>query len=178
MAAFTIAVNFTTCLNIEWPDTPRHEQHTRKRSEDRCHVRLVPSSEVACEQIPDGGRSRRHVCTIVRNNSGIIFRSNDVALGEGNTLAIRAVSREAGSTPPRVVIDVAAPEASNVDLFAEGPTPDWSLPLPELITKHAGTRRFAFDLAGMPPNARLKDSVIKITAVSGEGAIEASAPLN
>jgi hypothetical protein len=101
-----------------------------------------------------------------------------VALGEGRTLAIRAVSREGGSRPPRIAIDVAAPEVSNVDLFAEGPTPDWSLPLPELTAAQAGMRRFAFDLAGVPPDAKPQDSVIKITAVSGEEAIEVSAPLN
>ena len=101
-----------------------------------------------------------------------------VALGEGNRLAIRAVSREAGLTPPRVVIDVAAPEASTVDLFAEGPTPDWSLPLPELITTEAGMRRFAFDLAGLPPNAKPQGSVLKFTATADNEAIEVSTALH
>jgi DsbC/DsbD-like thiol-disulfide interchange protein len=101
-----------------------------------------------------------------------------VALGEGRTLAIRAVSREAGSTPPRVVIDVAAPEWSNVDLFAEGPTPDWSLPLPEPISTQAGIRRFAFDLAGVPPDAKPQGSVLKFTAIADDEAIEVSTPLH
>ena len=101
-----------------------------------------------------------------------------VALGEGNALAIRAVSREVGSTPPRVIIDVEAREASNVDLFVEGPTPDWSLPLPELITTRAEMRRFAFDLAGVPPDAKPQGSVLKITAVTSKETIEVSAPLN
>jgi hypothetical protein len=50
--------------------------------------------------------------------------------------------------------------------------------LPELITTQAGMRRFGFDLAGVPPDAKQQGAVIKITAVSGEEAIEASAPLN
>ena len=46
-------------------------------------------------------------------------------LGEGK-LAIRAVKREG----KRILVDVAAPAGAAVDLFAEGPTPDWALPVP------------------------------------------------
>lgn len=101
-----------------------------------------------------------------------------VALGEGRTLAIRAIRREIGSARPRMVVDVAAPDASSVDLFVEGPTPDWALPLPELISTEAGLRRFAFDLAGVPPDVKSKWSVLKFTAVAGEEAIEVSTPLD
>lgn len=100
-----------------------------------------------------------------------------VGLGEGNTLAIRAVSREAGSTPPKVVIDVAAPEASQVDLFVEGPTSGWSLPLPKLIKTHNGMRRFAFDLDGVPPDANAQSSSLRFTAVADDEAIEVSTTL-
>lgn len=102
------------------------------------------------------------------------------ALGEGNTPAIRTVSREAGSTPPRVIVDIAAPETSTVDLFAEGPTPDWSLPLPEQIMTKAGIRRFAFDLTGAPPDAKPQGSVLEFTftAIADDEAIEVSTRLH
>src|SRR3569832_1449513 len=51
-------------------------------------------------------------------------------LGEGKALSVRAVRRDNGGATPRVVVDVMAPEQAMVDLFAEGPTPDWALPLP------------------------------------------------
>ena len=54
-----------------------------------------------------------------------------VALGASNGLAILSVCREPGNPHERVVVVVAAPEGALVDLFVEGPTPDWSLPLPE-----------------------------------------------
>ena len=54
-----------------------------------------------------------------------------VALGPRNGLAMLAVHREPGDAHERVVVDVAAPEGAPVELFVEGPTPDWSLPLPE-----------------------------------------------
>ena len=57
-----------------------------------------------------------------------------VALGPngGNALAVLSVHREPGGAHDRVVVEMAAPAGVPVDLFAEGPTPDWALPLPEL----------------------------------------------
>ena len=51
--------------------------------------------------------------------------------GPSKSLAILAVHREPGKPHDRVVVDVAAPAGAPVDLFVEGPTPDWSLPQPE-----------------------------------------------
>src|ERR1700761_6590740 len=62
-----------------------------------------------------------------------------VAFGAGKTdLAILAIHREPGDAHERVVVDVAAPSGAPVDLFVEGPTPDWSLPLPELLPAPSG----------------------------------------
>jgi DsbC/DsbD-like thiol-disulfide interchange protein len=101
-----------------------------------------------------------------------------VALGGGEALSIRTVRRELGSTPSRIVVDVTAPDTSSVDLFAEGPTPDWALPLPKLIAAENGLRRFAFDLAGLPPGAKPKGSQLIFTAVAGDEAIEVLARLD
>ena len=54
-----------------------------------------------------------------------------VSLGAGSALAVRSVHREPGGAHERVVVEVAAPQGAPVDLFVEGPTPDWALPLPE-----------------------------------------------
>ena len=76
-----------------------------------------------------------------------------VALGEGAALAIRSVRREDGAAPPRIVVDVAAP--AGTDLFAEGPTPEWALPVPTRSAgAPAGLQRFAFELDGAPPGAK------------------------
>lgn len=101
-----------------------------------------------------------------------------VAIGEGGALSIPSVRREVGSTRSRIVVDVAAPDASSVDLFVEGPTADWALPLPELISTEAGLRRFAFDLGGVPSGVNSKGSVLKFTAVAREEAIEVSTPID
>src|SRR5919205_4331487 len=48
-------------------------------------------------------------------------------IGDPTPLTIRDVKREGKSN---VLVDVAAPEAKEVSLFVEGPTPDWALPVP------------------------------------------------
>jgi DsbC/DsbD-like thiol-disulfide interchange protein len=90
-----------------------------------------------------------------------------------NNLAILSVHREPGGAHDRVVVEVAAPAGMPVDLFAEGPTPDWSLPLPEVAGSSSGpTRRFTFDLDGLPPDAKAEGAMLTLTAVSGDDAIE------
>jgi DsbC/DsbD-like thiol-disulfide interchange protein len=95
-----------------------------------------------------------------------------VSLGAGQGLAIRSAHREGSGEHERVVVDVAAPDDVPVDLFAEGPTPEWSLPLPELIGRESGTRRFAFDIEGLPPGAHPNGATLTFTAVSPDDAIE------
>ena len=74
---------------------------------------------------------------------------------------------------PRVIVDVAAPAGSAAALFAEGPTPDWALPVPAAIDgAPAGLQRFAFDLDGAPPGAKYQGVPITLTAVAGNSAIE------
>jgi DsbC/DsbD-like thiol-disulfide interchange protein len=101
------------------------------------------------------------------------------ALGADAALAIRAVRREANGARPRIVVDVAAPAAVPLDLFVEGPTDDWALPLPEPIDGGApgtsGLRRFAFDLDGVPPGADTVGARLRFTLVSGDTAIEVTA---
>src|SRR5271165_5617867 len=72
-------------------------------------------------------------------------------VGDPNPLTIRDIKRDGKS---RVLVDVVTPDAKEVNLFVEGPTPDWGLPVPELL-EHSppGVKRFAFELDGLPPGA-------------------------
>jgi DsbC/DsbD-like thiol-disulfide interchange protein len=95
-----------------------------------------------------------------------------LALGEGKDLAIRSVRREGDGAHQRVVVEVAARQDAPVDLFVEGPTPDWALPVPEPSGAVGDTRRFTFDLDGLPPGAHAEGATLTFTAVSGDDAIE------
>jgi DsbC/DsbD-like thiol-disulfide interchange protein len=101
------------------------------------------------------------------------------ALGDGQTLAIRSVRREAGPERSRIVVDVASPMGTTVDLFAEGPTPQWALPLPAAVDGAPdGIKRFTFDLDGAPPGATYEGASITLTAVGEQGAIEVATHLD
>jgi DsbC/DsbD-like thiol-disulfide interchange protein len=98
-------------------------------------------------------------------------------IGGAGTPAIRGVRREAASgkqsSKPRIVVDVAAPAGAPVVLFAEGPTAQWALPLPEPVAgAPAGVQRFAFELDGLPPGEKPDGAILRITAVSGDNAVE------
>lgn len=98
--------------------------------------------------------------------------------GPGKGLAILAVDRIAGAAHDHVVVDVAAPAGAPVDLFVEGPTPDWSLPQPEPKGGSGETRQFTFDLDGLPPDAHAIGATLTFTAVSPDDAIEVQAHLD
>ena len=88
------------------------------------------------------------------------------AIGDDGTPSIRAVHRETGSGKPRVTVDVAAPAGAPVTLFAEGPTAQWALPLPEPVAgAPAGLQRFAFELDGLPPGEKASGATLRLTAV-------------
>lgn len=86
-------------------------------------------------------------------------------IGDDTPLVIRGVSR-AGQ---HMTVDVLAPANAKVDLFAEGPTPDWALPVPKLIDRKAdGVMRFGFELDGLPPNTAPDGATLKLTLVGRE----------
>jgi DsbC/DsbD-like thiol-disulfide interchange protein len=95
-----------------------------------------------------------------------------VAPGPGKGLGVISAHREPGGEHDRVTVEVAAPKDATVDLFVEGPTADWSLPLPEPAGGDGNVRRFTFDLDGLPPGTEGKGAMLTFTAVSGDDAIE------
>jgi DsbC/DsbD-like thiol-disulfide interchange protein len=96
-----------------------------------------------------------------------------VALGAGPALAVRSVRREDGGDRPRILVDVAAPRGAAVDLFAEGPTEEWGLPLPVAVDgAGGGLQRFMFELDGAPPGARYEGALINLPAGTEGNAIE------
>jgi len=92
-------------------------------------------------------------------------------IGDPNPLTIRDVKREGAS---RVIVDVVAPDSHRVNLFVEGPTPDWSLPIPGPVEYNSppGVKRFVFGLDGLPPGAKPDGAALKFTLVGSERSYE------
>ena len=74
------------------------------------------------------------------------------ALGARDRSRSSRCARSVGAGKPLVYVDVIAPAGADVELFAEGPTADWALPVPMPRTaRPRAIRRFGFELDGLPP---------------------------
>jgi DsbC/DsbD-like thiol-disulfide interchange protein len=118
------------------------------------------------------GKRGAEEATLVAAEARVPRRATLSAGSAAGGLAIRSARRERGGAGERVVVEVAAPAGTPVDLFAEGPAADWALPLPEASGGGAGTRRFTFDLDGLPPGAHVDGATLTLTATSPDDAIE------
>src|SRR5499427_2948360 len=108
-----------------------------------------------CEKlcIPVEANAELRFNSVASTEDATLFAALDTVpkpanVGDPNPLTIRDVKREG---PSEVVIDVVTPDARVVNLFVEGPTPDWRLPVPKLVEPSPpGVRRFSFKLDGVP----------------------------
>lgn len=134
-------------------------------------------SYAVCEKIciPIEANVELAFASVASTEDSVLFAALDTvpkpaSVGDPNPLTIRDVKREGKST---VLVDVVAPDARTVNLFVEGPTPDWGLPVPKLL-EHSppGVKRFAFELDGVPPGTNPEGAALKLTLVGGERSYE------
>ncbi len=130
-----------------------------------------------CEKlcIPVEASAELAITSVASTEDSALFAALDTVpkpanVGDPNPLTIRDVKRDGKST---VMVDVAVPDTRAVDLFVEGPTPDWALPVPKLL-EHSppGVKRFAFELEGLPPGTNPEGAALKLTLVGGDRAYE------
>ncbi len=81
---------------------------------------------------------------------------------------------------PLVLVDLAAPVGEPVELFVEGPSAEWALPIPKLAQgAPPGHQHFAFELDGLPPGVDPKAPVdLTFTIVRGGQATEVKTHLD
>jgi DsbC/DsbD-like thiol-disulfide interchange protein len=130
-----------------------------------------------CEKIciPVEANAELAFASVASTEDSVLFAALDTvpkpaSVGDPNPLTIRDVIREGKST---VLVDVLSPDARTVNLFVEGPTPDWALPVPKLL-EHSppGVKRFAFQLEGVPPGVSPEGAALKLTLVGGDRSYE------
>ena len=130
-----------------------------------------------CEKlcIPVEASAELAIASVASTEDSALFAALDTVpkpanVGDPNPLTIRDVKREGKST---VLVDVAVPDTRAVDLFVEGPTSDWALPVPKLLERSPpGVKRFAFELEGLPPGTNPEGAALKLTLVGGDRAYE------
>jgi len=130
-----------------------------------------------CEKIciPVQANAELAFTSVASTEDSALFAALDTVpkpanVGDPNPLTIRDVKRDGKST---VLVDVVSPDARDVSLFVEGPTPDWGLPVPKLL-EHGppGVKRFVFELDGVPPGTSPDGAALKLTLVGGDHSYE------
>jgi DsbC/DsbD-like thiol-disulfide interchange protein len=152
-------------------------------------LRIVPKSNdkpvtlradinyAVCEKIciPVEASTELTFASVASTEDSALFAALDTvpkpaSIGDPNPLTIRDVEREGKST---VLVDVISPGNKAVNLFVEGPTPDWALPVPKLLDHGpAGVKRFAFELDGVPPGTNPEGAALKLTLVGSDRSYE------
>jgi DsbC/DsbD-like thiol-disulfide interchange protein len=81
---------------------------------------------------------------------------------------------------PLVAVDLKADTGNVVELFVEGPSAEWALPIPQPAQgAPAGRRHFGFELDGLPPGVDPKGQFeLTFTVVEGGRAIEVKTHLD
>jgi len=90
------------------------------------------------------------------------------------------VRRVNNAPKPLVAVDFKAAGDKPVQLFVEGPTPEWALPIPVPAQgAPAGHRQFGFELDGLPPGVDPKGHFeLTFTIVEGDRALEVKSHLD
>src|ERR1700736_5682538 len=130
-----------------------------------------------CEKlcIPVQANAELAITSVASTEDSALFAALDTvpkpaSIGDPNPLTIRDVKRDGKSS---VLVDVVTPDAKDINLFVEGPTPDWALPVPTLLERSPpGVKRFSFELDGLPPGADPAGAALKLTLVGGDRAYE------
>jgi DsbC/DsbD-like thiol-disulfide interchange protein len=130
-----------------------------------------------CERIciPVEANAELGFTSVASTEDSALFAALDTvpkpaSIGDPNPLTIRDVKRDGKSS---VLVDVVTPDTRQINLFVEGPTPDWALPVPTPLEKGPpGVKRFSFELDGLPPGADPSGAALKLTLVGGDRAYE------
>lgn len=140
-------------------------------------------SYAVCEKlcIPVEAKAELAFASVASTEDNSLFAALDTVpkpanIGDPNPLTIRDVKRDGTAN---VLVDVATPDSREVNLFVEGPTPDWALPIPTPVEQGtAGVKRFRFELDGLPPGAKPEGAALKLTLVGADRSYEFNINLN
>ncbi|HEX9589705.1 MAG TPA: protein-disulfide reductase DsbD domain-containing protein [Bradyrhizobium sp.] len=147
------------------------------KNTDKPVMLRVGINYAVCEKIciPVEANTELGFTSVASTEDSALFAALDTvpkpaSIGDPNPLTIRDVKRDGKSS---VLVDVVTPDTREINLFVEGPTPDWALPVPTLLEKSPpGVKRFSFELDGLPPGADPAGAALKLTLVGGDRAYE------
>ncbi|MCJ8144721.1 hypothetical protein MKI84_17505 [Ancylobacter sp. A5.8] len=100
------------------------------------------------------------------------------ALGAAGETAIETATLETIDGTPTIRVVARVDETERADLFVEGPTEDWALPLPRREPGADGRTQFLLPVDGVPTGADIAATALKFTLVDGSRAAEVNTRLS
>jgi len=147
-------------------------------------VRLLLKADYAvCEKLCVPAEARAELVLAAGDSTQNSALTSAEAQVPKQTTAAQAgltAQRIKGDAKPAVAVDLAAPAGQPAELFVEGPSPQWALPIPKPSQgSQAGRAQFRFELDGLPPGVNPKGPVDLIfTVVTGDRAVEVKTHLD
>lgn len=86
--------------------------------------------------------------------------------------------KQSDGSDSRIIVKALARTVGKLDLFAEGPTEEWTLALPQLLKNEAGHVTFVIPLEGSRMGKAEVPPKVRFTLVAGEQAIEVEVALD
>lgn len=157
------AVTFPLQVTAKQPDKPVTLQ--LKLDYAVCEKLCVPAEGVAALTLASGPSAQDAILAAAE------VRVPKPRSAEQSELTVRRVNNAA---KPLVMVDLKAAAGTPVQLFVEGPTAEWALPIPKPAPgAPEGHRQFGFELDGLPPGVDPKGQFdLTFTVVEGEQAYE------
>ena len=155
------------------------------KSPDKPVTLRAAISYAVCEKlcIPVEAQAELAFVSVASTEDGAISAALDTVpkpakVGDAAPISIREVRREGNGVQVDVAVqDDKAAKDKDIQLFVEGPTPDWALPVPKLVKREPGVQHFAFELDGLPPGASADGAALKLTVAGPGGAYEVNTKL-
>jgi len=147
-------------------------------------VRLRLKADYAvCEKLCVPAEGRAELTLVVGDsaqNSALMAAETRVPRHMTAVQAGLTVRRVKGGPKPAVAVELVAPAGQPIELFVEGPTPKWALPIPMPSQgAPAGRAQFRFELDGLPPGVNPQGQFdLTFTVVKGERAVEVKTRLD
>lgn len=135
-----------------------------------CEKLCVPAHAEATLPLPGGGKASAAL------EEARARLPKPAEMGGAGTPAVLSATLDTTVTPPVLAVE-ARVASRKADLFLEGPSDAWALPLPARAEPVDGKVRFTVPLLGVPPGATLAGTTLTATLVDGPAATQTAIPL-
>lgn len=135
-----------------------------------CDALCVPAQAQLSLDVPAGGGAPNAAITAARARVPVPAPMGQTGLG------VASFTLDRNATPPVLEV-IATTRGDKADLFAEGPSEAWALPLPARQPLGDGRTRFTLALDGLPSGATWEGATLNLTLVDGAESVSTPLPL-